>query len=306
MDWLEFAVQVDPEAVEAVSELFAGVGYNQGVVIEEAVVPHPDEDYHVDPAAPVSVRTYLPVGADAEAARQRVAAALWHLGQLRPVGPLVVRPMREEDWADAWKSHYQTQRIGRRLTIKPSWLEYTPAPDELIIELDPGMAFGTGLHPTTRLCLRALEDFVTPAMTQILDLGTGSAILAIGAARLGGPDLRVWALDVDPVAVAVAAENVARNGLADQIAVDAGSLDPAVPPPRQYDLIVANILARVIIDLAPALAAVLVPGGVVITSGILAERGDEVSVALTAAGLRVTERRADGDWLAIIAMSNER
>jgi ribosomal protein L11 methyltransferase len=305
MDWLEFSVQVDPEAVEAVSELFAQVGYNQGVVVEEAVVPHPDEDYHIDPAAPVSVRTYLPAGADAEAARERVARALWHLGQLRPVGPLVVRPMREEEWADAWKSHYQTQRVGRRLTIKPSWLDYAPAPGELIIELDPGMAFGTGLHPTTRLCLQALEDYVAAGMTRLLDLGTGSAILAIGAARLGGPDLRINALDTDPVAVAVAQENVARNGLADVITIAAGSLDAATLPPRRYHLIVANILARVIIALAPALAAALEPGGVVITSGILAERGDEVDAALQAAGLRLLERRQEGDWLAIVA-SNER
>ena len=305
MDWLEFSVQVDPEAVEAVSELFAQVGYNQGVVVEEAVVPHPDEDYHIDPAAPVSVRTYLPAAAAADAARQRVAQALWHLGQLRPVGPLVVRPMREEDWADAWKSHYQTQRVGRRLTIKPSWLDYAPAADELIIELDPGMAFGTGLHPTTRLCLQALEDYVTPDQTRLLDLGTGSAILAIGAARLGGPALHIDALDTDPVAVAVAQENVARNGLAARITVGAGSLDVDTPPPPTYHLIVANILARVIIARAPALAAALAPGGVVIASGILAERGAEVDAALQAAGLRLLERRQEGDWLAIIA-SNER
>src|SRR5207248_3183488 len=126
-----------------------------------------------------------------------------------------------------------------RLTIKPSWLDYAPAPEELIIELDPGMAFGTGLHPTTRLCLRALEDYVRPEMRRILDLGTGSAVLAIGAARLGGPELHIWALDVDPVAVAVARENVARNGLADRIMVEAGSLAVDSPPPRRYDLIVA-------------------------------------------------------------------
>jgi ribosomal protein L11 methyltransferase len=305
MDWLELAVQVDPEAVEAVSELFAQYGYNQGVVIEEAVVPEPDEDYRVDPAAPVSVRTYLVDEPAAEDARQRIAEGLWHLGRMRPVGPLVVTPVREEEWANAWKSHYQTQRIGQRLTVKPSWLDYTPAPDELIIELDPGMAFGTGLHPTTRLCMRALEDYVKPEMHRILDLGTGSAILAIGAAHLGGPDLHVWALDVDPVAVDVAAENVARNGLSDRITVAAGSLDVGVVPPRRYALIVANILARVIIALAPALYDALEPGGVLIASGIIAERGDEVAAALRAAGLRLLEHRSEGDWLAVVGMRDE-
>ena len=136
---------------------------------------------------------------------------------------------------------------------------------------------------------------------RILDLGTGSAVLAIGAARLGGPELHVWALDVDPVAVAVARENVAGNGLADRIMVEAGSL-AGDSPLRRYDLIVANILARVIIALAPALAAALEPGAPLIASGIIAERGDEVALALAAAGLRLVERRADGDWLALVAI----
>ncbi len=305
MDWLELAVQVDPEAVEAVTELFAQYGYNQGVVVEEAVVPEPDEDYTVDPTAPVSVRTYLVDEPAAEEARQHIAEGLWYLGRMRTVGPLVVTQVREEEWANAWKSHYQTQRIGQRLTVKPSWLEYSPAPEELIIELDPGMAFGTGLHPTTRLCMRALEDYVKPEMRYILDLGTGSAILAIGAAQLGDPALHVWALDVDSVAVTVAAENVDRNGLSDRITVEAGSLEVGVPPARRYDLIVANILARVIIALAPALHDALEPGGVLLASGIIGERGDEVDAALQAAGLRLLERREEGDWLAIVGMRDE-
>jgi ribosomal protein L11 methyltransferase len=153
--------------------------------------------------------------------------------------------------------------------------------------------------------MRALEDYVKPEMHRILDLGTGSAILAIGAAHLGGPDLHVWALDVDPVAVDVAAENVARNGLSDRITVAAGSLDVGEVPPRRYALIVANILARVIIALAPALYDALEPGGVLIASGIIAERGDEVDAALRAAGLRLLEHRSEGDWLAVVGMRDE-
>src|SRR5438105_1990542 len=124
MEWFELAVQVDREAVEATSALFAEHGYNQGVVIEETIIPQPDEDYIVDPAAPVQVRTYIPADAQAEDTRQRLAEALWHLGQMRQVGELCTRRLKEEDWANAWKAHYQTQRIGRRMVIKPSWLDY--------------------------------------------------------------------------------------------------------------------------------------------------------------------------------------
>jgi ribosomal protein L11 methyltransferase len=306
MTWLELSVDVEPEAVESISELLAQHGYNGGVVIDQPIITGADgPEYTYDTSRPVTLRTYIPLDAQAEEIRQRLEQALWHFGQMRAVGPLSARPLEEEDWANAWKQHYTIQRIGQRTVIVPSWLEYQPEPDDIVLRLDPGMAFGTGLHPTTRLCMRALEDYVKPEMHRILDLGTGSAILAIGAAHLGGPDLHVWALDVDPVAVDVAAENVARNGLSDRITVAAGSLDVGEVPPRRYALIVANILARVIIALAPALYDALEPGGVLIASGIIAERGDEVDAALRAAGLRLLEHRSEGDWLAVVGMRDE-
>ncbi|MDQ2807952.1 MAG: 50S ribosomal protein L11 methyltransferase [Chloroflexota bacterium] len=300
MDWIELAVDVDREAVEAVSELFAEYGYNGGVVVEEAIVPQPDEDYVLDLSAPVQVRTYLPADGKAEDTRQRIAEALWHLGRMRQVGELRTARLKEEDWANAWKAHYQTTRIGRSMVIKPSWLDYRPAPGDRVIELDPGMAFGTGLHPTTRLCLEVLEDHAVGDIRRVLDLGTGSGILAIGTARLL-PDARIWAWDTDPVAVEVAAANVAANGLADTILVEQGSLIVGVEPDIHFDLIIANILARVIIELAGAIAGALEPGGVAITSGIIDERGPEVHAALERAGLTVLETRQEGDWLAIIA-----
>ena len=301
MDWIELAVDVDREAVEAVSELFAEYGYNGGVVVEEAIVPQPDEDYVVDPTAPVQVRTYLRADTEAADTQQRIAEALWHLGRMRQVGELRTARLKEEDWANAWKAHYQTTRIGRSMVIKPSWLDYSPAPGDQVIELDPGMAFGTGLHPTTRLCLEALEDYaVGSSIRRVLDLGTGSGILAIGTARLL-PAAHIWALDTDPVAVEVSVANVAANGLANRIAVEQGSLIAGVEPDIHFDLIIANILARVIIELAGAIAGALEPGGVAITSGIIDERGPEVQAALEQAGLTISETRQEGDWLAIIA-----
>jgi ribosomal protein L11 methyltransferase len=308
-DWLELSVEVDPEAVEPVSELFARYGYNGGVVVEQPLIV-PEGEYadwsalqqpEIDPTRPISVRTYLPEDDEAPQTQQRIEQALWHLGQMRQVGPLNVRRCKEEDWANAWKAYYGIQRMGQHIVIKPSWLEYTPHEGDVVLDLDPGMAFGTGLHPTTRLCLEALEQYVQPdTPLNALDLGTGSGILAIAAAKLGGPGVRVLALDIDPIAVDATLENVERNGLSAQITVGQGST-LAAEPDAPYDLIVANILATVIIDLAKSLHELLAPGGTLITSGIFIERGDSVIEALNRVGLPVRERRQEGDWLCLVS-----
>ncbi len=319
MTWLELSVQVDNEAVEAVAELLAQFGYNSGVVVEPAWTPGDEgPEFSYDPARPAVLRTYLPHDEKAEDTRQRIEQALWHLGQMRPVGGLQVRTLAEEDWANAWKQHYHIMRIGERTVIVPSWLEHVAQPHEIILNLDPGMAFGTGLHPTTQLCLRLLEQYVQPAQ-RILDLGTGSGILAIAAAKLGGNP--VVALDNDPVAVQVAAENVVRNGVATTVHVAEGSLGAGkamghwlsgdfgvvaplepltVPPVPQFDLIAANLIARVLVTLAADLAAALEPEGVLISSGIIDTREAEVHAAFTAVGLRLLERHVEGEWIALV------
>jgi ribosomal protein L11 methyltransferase len=248
-----------------------------------------------------------------------------------------IRFLAEADWAEAWKSGYDVLHIGRRLVVRPTWRDYTPEPGDLVIALDPGMAFGSGLHPTTRLCLEALEDHMRPGAS-VLDVGTGSGILAIAAARLGAS--RVLALDTDPLAVRVARENVALNQVESVVRVEVGTVQisnlpwptrqPVLPAPcrdgapvgaapwpawrsqdgqvagpggRQspvWDLVVANILAETIIDLEPALAANLSPGGILVVSGIIAERTDAVLASLHQNGLALVERRDDGDWVALI------
>lgn len=320
MTWLELSVSVDHEAVESVSALLAQYGYGGGVVVEPAWTPGGEgPEFSYDPSRPALLRTYLPLDERAEDVRQRVEQALWHLGQMRPVGPLQVRTLEEEDWANAWKQHYHVLRVGRRTVIVPSWLEHEAQPDDVILHLDPGMAFGTGLHPTTQLCLRLLEDYVRPGQ-RILDLGAGSGILAIAAAKLGGGP--VLALDNDPVAVQVAAENVARNGVADQVTAAEGSLGagtamghwltgdfgdeaaretPAPPPSAaEFDLIAANLIARVLVILAADIAAALAPGGTLISSGIIDTREPEVVAAFEAAGLRQLERHVEGEWVALV------
>lgn len=161
--WLELSVACDSEAVEPVSELLARYGYNGGVAIEPPIIPGEDgPEYQYDPARPVTVRTYLALDETAEETRARIEQGLWLLGMIRPVGPLQIRQIEEEDWANAWKQYYTIQRIGARIVIVPSWLDYQPLPEDLLLRLDPGMAFGTGLHPTTQLCLIELERRITP------------------------------------------------------------------------------------------------------------------------------------------------
>ena len=192
--------------------------------------------------------------------------------------------------------------MGKRIVIKPSWLEYTPRPDDVVLDLDPGMAFGTGLHPTTRLCLEALEEYVhVGSHSNILDLGTGSGILAIAAAKLGGPETRLTATDTDIIAVEATQQNVERNNLSGQITVEQGST-AAAEPNGPYSLIVANILASVIIDLSHSLYKLLEPGGMLISSGIFIERGEAVVQALEKAGLPVQEKKQEGDWLCLISV----
>jgi ribosomal protein L11 methyltransferase len=315
--WLELSVAIDAEAVESVTELLAQFGYNGGVAIEHPIIPGLDgPEYTIDPARPVTVRTYVPIDEHAEDVRAQLEQRLWFLGMMRPIGALQVRALAESDWAEAWRRYYSIQRIGVRTVIVPSWLSHTPEPDDIVLSLDPGMAFGTGLHPTTQLCVQLLERY-TPDGGDVLDLGCGSGILAIAAARLGAA--RVLALDTDPVAVDATNQNTTLNGVAGQVRAALGSLgsgasfghwlgwDAPVAPVHAapadgaaFDLIVANILARVLVALSDDLVAALRPGGVVISSGIFFEREAEVAAAFVTAGLVCLERHQKGDWVAFV------
>ena len=297
-EWLELAVEVDTEAVEPVSELFARYGYNQGVVIEEPFTQEPDGDrLAVDPTRPVTVRTFL-AAADADPRQiDLIRQALWHLGRMRHVGELAIAQRHEEDWANAWKAHYHVHRVGRRVVVRPPWLEYTPQPCEVVVELDPGMAFGTGLHPSTKLCMLALEAEMRPAAT-VLDVGTGSGILAIAAALLGAK--RVDAVDIEPVSVRAARDNVDRNGVADRVRIEVGSVGTAGPFVGTYDLVLANIIARILIELGSGIAAAVAPGGALALSGIVESREPAVRRAFEAEGLDFHQRSQMEDWVALV------
>jgi ribosomal protein L11 methyltransferase len=292
--WLEISVRADGEAAEAIVEVFNRLG--EGGAVVETLFSRDDSPYASEPV--VSVKTYLPANPGNAQRRRQIEEALWHLSQLYPIPDPQFRELAEEDWAEAWKKGYSVQHIGQRLVIVPSWERYTPQGDEMIIRLDPGMAFGTGLHPTTRLCLQALETWVR-AGDWVLDVGTGSSILAIAAARLGAS--QVLGIDLDPVAVQVARENVRLNRVADRVRIEEGSIETLHLIPNSQDRIVVNILARVIIDVTPRLVTCLRTDGTLIASGIIEEQADAVIKTFEVAGLRIVEHQQDKDWVALTA-----
>ncbi len=317
--WLELSVTAQPEAVEAISEVMSR-HTNGGVAIEEPYSLADDGQVPIPIlGAPVTVRAYVPADAGGEEARQRIEEGVWHLRQIGfgEISDVTVRTLAEEDWATAWKEHFQVTRLGRRTVIKPTWREYEPHPGDVVVELDPGMAFGTGLHPTTRNCVLALEDVLRPG-DRVLDVGSGSGILSLAALKLGAAS--VLAMDVSSVAVEATESNAQANGVAGQIEVRLATLEgaagePFAPlPPEvqvlgedvgQYDVVVANIIARVIGQIATALVRATRPGGWLIASGIIAERRHEAEEPLRAAGLMDVREYVEGDWVTLFGRRKE-
>lgn len=287
MEWLEISLAVESEIAEAIAGVLSYY-IPRGIAIEAG----PDGWN----AGPVIVRAYLPADENLPANRRRVEAALWHLGQIRPIPAPSFRTIAEEDWAEAWKERLTVMHIGQHIVVRPSWLEYVPVPGDTVIQLDPGMAFGTGLHPTTQMCLVALEELVRPGM-EVLDLGCGSGILAIAAAKLGAGC--VLAVDNDPIAVKTARENVVANDVQGTVCVIHGSLAEAE---GSYDLVAANILAAVIVEMArEGLAKRVRHGGTLIATGILDGQETEVVEALEREGLTLAEQRRVEDWVCLLA-----
>lgn len=289
--WVEISVEVQRDAVDDVSALL-GRHCTGGAVVED--VPW-------DSTRRTVVKGFLPVWD--EETRHKLEIALLLLSRSAPISEPRTRVLEPENWAESWKAFFPPQHIGRQIVIVPTWHQYDPAPGEVIIHLDPGMAFGTGLHASTRLCLIAIERHLQPG-ARVLDVGTGSGILSIAAALQGAS--AVDAIDIDPVSVRVAGDNAALNGVEDRVHVSLGTVGGGghQSVPRHtgtgYDLVLANILAEAIIDLADGLAAAVRPGGLLVASGIIAAKADAAVAALDGAGIRPLERDQEEDWVAVV------
>jgi ribosomal protein L11 methyltransferase len=205
--------------------------------------------------------------------------------------------VEESDWAESWKEHFHVLHLGKRLVVKPSWRKHHRTGDEVVIDLDPGMAFGTGLHPTTRLCLRALEERSERGpLGRALDVGCGSGILAIAAVKLGAT--RVLGVDIDPIAIEATEANARHNRVNKRIRAREGSVPTDDGP---FDLVLANLIAGILVELAPHLADEVAEGGTLIASGIFIDREADVRAALESAGLRIVKAWHESDWVALEA-----
>ena len=260
MRWLELSVRSPQEFVEPLSQIFYRYGHG-GVVVESEGGFSSDEGESASPAAWVTLKTYLPVNSTARERKARIDLGVRLVAHVSPVSPLSERELDEQEWQDSWKEHFDVLHVGRRLVVCPTWKEYEPAATDIVLNLDPGMAFGTGHHPTTRICLEMLEEQVKPG-TKVLDVGCGSGILSIAAAKLGAGG--VVGLEIDPVGVRVARSNVSHNGVGHGVRIIRGTLPQPEVTARSYSLVVANISARVIAELAGDIVKAVAEGGMLI------------------------------------------
>ena len=310
MDWIELTIHTTTAGADIVSEALMAEGATGTMVEDRADIPDPDKpngyweiiDPNLIASMPEDVLVHAWFTPDSSFADRMQALRsrcdeLHHMDLGLDLGTLEISTLnvRDEDWAEVWKKFYKPFKAGRSLVVKPTWEHYDPQPGDRIIEIDPGMAFGSGTHETTSMCLELLEDAMHGGES-VIDVGTGSGILAIGAAMLGAKD--VLAIDIDPVAVRTAGENAALNGVQDKLTVLVGDLSDKAS--GTYDIITANIVANAILSLAPAVPGLMAEGATFIASGIIDSRKDEVIAGLKKAGLAVAEVKEKRGWECIV------
>ena len=317
MNWLEVSMTVDGELAEAVADVFARFAYS-GVMMEQGVKYNDAEDAGT-PTGPITVRAYLEMNEKIEETRQKLDESLYYLGMIRPLPEPTYKQIADQNWMEAWKQHYKPILVGARLVIVPAWME-SPDPNRVAIKIDPGMAFGTGTHPTTQLCLELMEGAIfdireavdkspTPIPDsrisnnefRMIDVGCGSGILSIAALKLGA--VQGLAVDIDAESITNARENADTNRVGEELILGVGSVQEILEGGfafKRAPLVVANILAPVIIRLFNAgLAELIEDHGAIILSGILQEQEQSVIEAARAKGLRMNERRQMADWVAL-------
>ena len=283
-------------AEEVISHIF--FSYNLKGVICEVPIPEPDEGFgtHTLPVpSENSIIGYFPDTDDSDIVIASIRQRLGALSDMDVNVETRSEVVDEKDWAHAWKAYFNVTRITDRIVVKPDWKPYDPKPNDIVIHIDPGMAFGTGTHPTTFMCLELVEAFMTQGGS-LLDVGCGSGILMIAGAKLGASAMA--GIDTDPVAVEITKENLEKNGIpSNKISLMAATLDQT--PETRYDLITANIIAQVIVQILPDIAQRLAPDGYAILSGIIEERMPDVQKALEASNLECIKKRLDAEWVAM-------
>jgi ribosomal protein L11 methyltransferase len=299
MNWLEVSLTVNGELAESVADVFARFAPN-GVMTEQGV-KFLDEEDEGTATGPITVRAYLEVNEQLEETRQKIEESLFYLGMITPVPTPTYKQIADQNWMEAWKQHYKPILIGQRLLILPAWLQ-SPEPNRIPIKIDPGMAFGTGTHPTTQLCLELLEVSTDNfPLSTVIDVGCGSGILSIAALKLGAKT--VLGVDIDIESVKNSRENADTNGVGEELILGQGSVTEVLAGSFQFKfapLVVANILAPIIIRLFDAgLAELVEPNGEIILSGILDHQAGNVVAAAEAKGLKFNDQRQIGDWVAI-------
>ncbi|MGC8856325.1 MAG: 50S ribosomal protein L11 methyltransferase [Anaerolineae bacterium] len=305
-NWLEVSLTVNGELAEAVADVLARFAPN-GVTTEQEVTFLNDEDEGT-PAGPITVRAYLEVNEQLEETRQKLEEALFYLGMIQPLPAPHYRQIADQNWMEAWKQRYQPIRIGQRLMVVPAWMEVSD-PQRIPIKIDPGMAFGTGTHPTTQLCLELIEQVferglqsADPDSATVIDVGCGSGILSIAALKLGAT--RALGVDIDPESIKNSRQNADLNGIGAELILAQGSVGEILAGDFSLctaPLVMANILAPVIIRLFDAgLAQLVQPNGWLILSGILLDQEEKARRAAQAKGLETIARRQMGDWVALL------
>jgi ribosomal protein L11 methyltransferase len=304
MNWLEVSLLVNGELAEAVADVLARFAPN-GVVTESTAIKFNDEEDEGGAVGPISVRAYLEVNDQLEETRQKLEEALFYLGMIQPIPAPTYKNIADQNWMEAWKEHYKPIPIGKRLMIVPAWMD-SPEPNRIPIKIDPGMAFGTGTHPTTQLCLDLIEKTILDTRNsnneyRVIDVGCGSGILSIATLKLGAAS--ALGVDIDIESVRNARENADKNGIGAEFIIGQGSVAEVKAGQFAFasaPLVVANILAPVIVRLFDAgLADLVDAGGEIILSGILSEQAETVVEAARAKGLVRTEQRQMGDWVAL-------
>jgi ribosomal protein L11 methyltransferase len=302
LSWLEVSLTVDGEMAEAVAEVLSRYAAN-GVVIESTQIV-PNGESEGQPTGSWRVCGYLPVDESLEGKRQRLEESLWYLGRIRPLPDPEFRQVQEEDWTESWKGHYRPIEIGKRLLILPAWME-APETDRTILRIEPGMAFGTGTHPSTQLCLEIMDDFYADRagpQENMIDIGCGSGILAVAGLKMGAS--YALGVDRDPQVLEIAWENAVNNQVSDRLEIGHGSVSEILSGRfsiKEARLVVANILVPVLVRLlGDGLGELLLPGGRLVLSGILEEQAGEVVLAGEEQGLKLVEKRHREDWVALV------